>query len=340
MTNSNLATRWLGNSVQRRTLLTGAVVATLALGLNACSGSAASAPTEETITEKIKISQATPLDFGPVWVAVEEGFFKDEGLDVELAKPIGTGAESIAMINSGQVDLIAGSPSAMLSAASQGLKTVSVVGLSAFPSSEDEDPAALLVDEDSDIQSLSDLSGKTIGVTSIKSQQESKVAMSIDAAGGDASTVEFIQVPPASMPGLIKSGEIDAAQPFEPGVTKALNEGGVRAVGYANWQVLGDAPAMVLATTPEWKEQNAAKAKKVAKAIARAVSFINDEANADRFHEIAGKYTETDPEILSRARMDTFTSEVSADGFQKLQQHLLDYGILSSEVDVTELIGD
>lgn len=325
--------------VSQRAQIAGVALIALGLSLTGCSVGVADA-TEESVTETIKISQATPLDFSPVWVAAEEGFFKDEGLEIELAKPIGTGAESIAMINSGQVDLIAGSPSAMLSAAAQGLKTESVIGLSVFPSTEAEDPAAVLVSDSSEIKSLSDLSGKTVGVTSIKSQQESKVAASIDASGGDSASVEFIQVPPASMVGLLKSGEIDAAQPFEPSITKAMDAGGVRVVGYANWKVLGGAPAMLLTSTPEWKENNPSKMEKVRKAIEKAVAFIEDDKNADRFHEIAGKYSETEPEVLARSRMDTVTAEVSVDGFEKLQQHLLDYGVLKSKVNISDLIGE
>ena len=325
----------------RRRRAWGAVAVVCSLGLvTACSPGVADESEGQDKGLKVRISQASPLDFSPVWVAVEEGYFADEGLDVELAEPIGTGAESIAMINSGQVDLIAGSPSSMLSAAAQGLKTESVVGLSAFPSDEDLDPAGVLVREDSSIQSLADLSGKTVGVTSIKSQQESKVAGSIDAAGGDSSNVSFIQVPPAAMVGLLESGEIDAAQPFEPGITRALDDGGVRVVGYANWMVLGDVPAMLLTSTAEWKAGHPQEVEKVRSAIAKAVDFINDPAKAERFHEITAKYTEVPPEILAKARMDTPTTEVSAEGFEKLQDHLLKYGVLTQKVDIAELIGD
>lgn len=328
-------------SARHSRLALAAASAACSLGLlTACSTGTADETSGQTEASTVRISQATPLDFSPVWVAVEEGYFEDEGLEVELAEPIGTGAESIAMINSGQVDMIAGSPSAMLSAAAQGLKTESVVGLSAFPSDEGLDPAGVLVSEDSDIESLSDLNGKTVGVTSIKSQQESKVAGSIDAAGGDSGTVEFIQVPPPSMVGLLESGEIDAAQPFEPGITRALEEGGVRVVGYANWQVLGDVPAMLLTSTPEWKDKHPDETAKVRDAVTKAVEFINDPANADRFHEIASKYTEAPVEILAKSRIDTPTTEVSVEGFEKLQDHLVKYGVLTDEVDVTELVGD
>lgn len=329
------------NTVQRRALFGTVTAAALALALSGCGGTSVSSDaSKENTTETIRIAQAPVYDFSPVWVAVEEGFFAKQGLEVELKESVGTGAESIAMINSGQVDMIAGSPSAMLSAASQGLDTEVVTGMSAFPANEKDDPAAIIVSSSSGIKDLKDLSGKTIGVTSLKSQQESKVAGSIDAAGGDSSTVEFVQVPAASMAGLVRSGELDAAQPFEPAITKEVGKGGVEVIGYANWQVLGGVPAMTLTSTGKWKAENPKKLAGVRTAIQEAVDFINDKANQDRYFDILAKYTESDKDILSQVRMDYFTTEVTAAGLQKLQENLLKYGVMESPVETQTLIGD
>lgn len=317
----------------------------LAVSLTACSAessepAASAAPGDCTdFSQTLKIAQSPVTDFAPVWVAYEEGIFEENGITAELAEPSGTGAEAVALINSGQVDIVPGSPSAMLSAASQGILTQVVSGMSVFPDAEDRDPAAVVVKAGSDLSSLKDLEGKTVGITSLNSQQQSKVMGSVAAAGGDPSTIEFVQVPTASMGALVASGELDAAQPFEPIGTQLISSGDFASIGYANWQVLGGAPAMFLTSTAEWIGTNPCAVEAVQASISEAVDFINDDANRERFIEILASYQKVDAELMDKARTDDFTVEIDAAAYEKLMKHLVEYGVLAAEVDVNELLG-
>ena len=317
----------------------------LALGLSGCS-SADSEPAETAaaadcadFSQTLKIAQSPVTDYAPVWIAYEQGFFEDNGITAELTESSGTGAEAVALTNSGQVDIVPGSPSAMLAAASQGIYTQVVTGMSVFPDAEERDPAAVIVKAGSDITRLKDLEGKTVGITSLNSQQQSKVMGSVAADGGDPSTIEFVQVPTASMAALVASGELDAIQPFEPIGTQLSASDEYEAIGYANWQVIGGAPAMFLTSTPEWIEKNPCAAEAVATSIAQAVDFINDEANRDEYVAVLAQYQKVDEELISKIRTDDFTVEFSAADYTKLMKHLVEYGVLTEEVDVTPLMG-
>jgi len=330
----------------RATAASVAILALGAFGLTACAADSEPAASNgapascEDFAQEITVAQAPVTDFAPVWVAQQEGFFADHGLDVTLGEPAGTGAESVALINSGQVDLIAGSPSATLSAASQGIMTEVVVGMTLFPDAEDRDPAAIIVSASSDIETPADLEGKTVGVTSINSQQQSKVMGTVDADGGDASAVTFIQVPTASMASLLEKGEIDAIQPFEPVGTQLTANPAFRVIGYANWQTIGGTPAMFLSTTPAWKDENPCAVEAVRGAISDAVDFINEEANADRFAEILAENTKSDVELMASVRTDDFTTELTEASYEKLAEHLVEYGVLTGDADIAAILGD
>lgn len=317
-----------------------AIAGTISASLLSACGSSASTAEGASNSSAVTISQAPVLDFGPVWVAQREGFFAKHHITVKLAPPIATGAGGVAALNSHQVDLIAGSPSAMVEASAQGIQTQALVGLSQFPSKEDTDPAAVVVAAGSSISSLTDLAGKTVGVTSLNSQQQSKVMAAIDASGGDSSQTKFIQVPPDSMIGLLKSGKIDAAQPFEPTVTESVDDGTVTVIGYANWQTLGGAPAMTLTTTPEWIKDHSTVARGVRESIDEAVTWMQDPSHKEDLDQILGENTKTSPSLLAKVRMDTFTSQVTAEGLQKIVDNLKAYKMLNGNVDVSSLIGN
>lgn len=321
----------------RRSALAVAGVISAAI-LTACGGSATGA-SSGSAPGTVTISQAPVLDFGPVWVAQAEGFFAKHRLTVKLAPPIATGAGSIAALNSHQVDLVAGSPSAMIEAGAQGIQTQSLVGLSQFPAAEKTDPAAIVVAAKSPITSLAGLAGKTVGVTSLNSQQQSKVMAAIDAAGGDSSKTKFIQVPPPSMLGLLTSGKVDAAQPFEPAVTEAIDAGTVKAIGYADWQALGGAPAMTLTTTPGWIKANRSTANALRASIQEAVTWMNDPAHKTALDKILATNTATSPSVVAKVRMDTFSASVTPAGLQKIADNLKAYKMLSGTVNVASLIG-
>lgn len=319
--------------------LAGLITASLVSACGSSDATSASNADSQSGSQTVTISQAPVLDFGAVWVAQAEGFFAKHHITVKLAPPIATGAGSIAALNSHQVDLVAGSPSAMVEAASQGIQSQALVGLSEFPASQNADPAAVVVAPNSGITSLDALAGKTVGVTSLNSQQQSKVMAAIDASGGDSSKTKFMQVPPDAMIGLVKSGKIDAAQPFEPTVTEAISKGDVKAIGYANWQSLGNAPAMTLTTTPAWIKANAKAADAVRTSIQEAVTWMNDPSHKAALDQVLGKNTNTPPSVVAKVRMDTFTSSVTTTGLQKIVDNLKAYKMLSGNVNVASLIG-
>jgi len=59
----------------------------------------------------------------PIWVAMEEGFFEDHGLDVELLPPAASSEAVVPIIVSGSGDMGVIGASTVLQAASQGVTT-------------------------------------------------------------------------------------------------------------------------------------------------------------------------------------------------------------------------
>ncbi len=95
---------------------------------------------------------------GPIWIAIEKGFFKKYGLDVGMVQ-VRTGALSIASLASGSVRAIWVYPSYVLGAASGGMK------IGCVASSSNTIPRELVVRKG--IKSFEDLRGKVFGVQNI-----------------------------------------------------------------------------------------------------------------------------------------------------------------------------
>ncbi|WP_422678155.1 ABC transporter substrate-binding protein [Blastococcus brunescens] len=84
---------------------------------------------------------------------------------------------------------------------------------------------ALVVGPDSDVQSPADLANSTIAVNTLNSLQQAAVQATLEEAGVDLSTVEFVEIGLPDVPLALREGRVDAGHTGEPFVTLAEQDG-------------------------------------------------------------------------------------------------------------------
>jgi putative hydroxymethylpyrimidine transport system substrate-binding protein len=173
---------------------------TVALGLAACGAKSESGKGE---AEKLTLD----LDFYPnpdhagIYMAQEEGFFKDAGLEVAIDSPSDPAAP-LKDVAAGRADLaITYEPEVML-AREQGLDVVAVAALVNQPLT------SLIWLKESGIKRVADLKGKTVSYAGI-SYQEAFLKTILARAGVPESTVKTANVGFGLLPSLI-SGSAQA----------------------------------------------------------------------------------------------------------------------------------
>jgi len=97
---------------------------------------------------------------GPLWVAQDAGYFRDEGLDVSIIR-VEPGATILAAIHNGELDMMATSASSFVLGYLQGLETL-IIG-----ATTDDYDGSLVVQPS--IRSTDDLRGKTVAISRLKS---------------------------------------------------------------------------------------------------------------------------------------------------------------------------
>lgn len=97
------------------------------------------------------------VQFAPSYVAKEEGYFMDENVDVEI-RHHGADEGLFTSLLAGEEDLVIATGDEMLQARSQGMDLISVGQYYA------KYPVVVIVKEDSDIKTIEDLKGKTVGL--------------------------------------------------------------------------------------------------------------------------------------------------------------------------------
>lgn len=122
------------------------------LFLAGCAGTPA--PTSD-IT--IGLTYVPNVQFAPYYVALDHGFFDDEGVGVTL-RHHGQDEDLFGALSEGVEDVVIAGGAEMIQAHAQGVDAVTFQTLYATY------PVAIIVPDDSDIETLADLEGRTLGV--------------------------------------------------------------------------------------------------------------------------------------------------------------------------------
>ncbi|WP_454690577.1 ABC transporter substrate-binding protein [Achromobacter aloeverae] len=334
MTKSIIKTAALPDAGRRRTLLTGAAV----LGAVAAPrfARAQSAP-------KIRIGFWPVAAALPFFAAVEKGYFKDAGLDVEAQKFAGAQQVMEGML-AGRCD---GSANGV-GAANLAIGEIAQPGMFKIfctnPSNATNVLEEFLVAKDSAYKTAADLKGKKIGCgPGIQNVTLAKTML--ERAGAAGATV--IELPIGQHVAAIAAGQVDGVYTLEPTGTVGRLNGTTRVLeaGVVAHYILGDPQApwhggAASLTTDFIKKYPEATAKYIA-AYKRGIQLVREHPDDARqymkgYTAIEGPLTKEVP-LAAYMTYDEFKpSDVAY--FQKFYDLFTEKGIFSQKVDVTKLL--
>lgn len=168
-----------------------------------------------------------------VRLGIEEGFFKDEDLEVQVQEAQ-SGAAISASVVSGENQIGFAATVPALQAQTRGIP-IKVVG----PGNGVSANKGVMVKKDSPIRTPGDLDGKRIGVVALQAIDELVVRAAADKLGADSSTFEFVSIPFPDMLPALDAGRVDAVLVVEPFYTAALKAGNRAVIEDPSEQVFG-----------------------------------------------------------------------------------------------------
>jgi NitT/TauT family transport system substrate-binding protein len=270
-----------------RRFLFALLAAALTFG-NAPAGRAADAP-----LAVIHLLNLPADNSAEVYDAVELGYFKDVGLDVQITPMTNSGA-IIAALAGGGADIGNAVVGSVADARSKGIPVLFLApaGLSDMASPT----AALVVAKDSPIKTAADLTGKTVAVSGLNDLTYYATRAWIDKNGGNSAAVKFLELPFPSEAAAVTTHRVDAAYMVEP--FYAMAESDVRLLGRASAGVAPRYMATGWIATESWLASHADLALKFGTAIHRAALWANGHHKESA--AILIKYIKVDPAIAEK----------------------------------------
>ena len=273
------------------------------------------------------------VDHLPIYVARQQGFFAEEGLEIEVISPSET-SDGLKMAAAGRVDMAVSYEPQTIIAAARGLK-VSVIGrLIEHPLT------TLLFLKGKGIEAPGDLTGKKIGYT-VPGLMD--VLLKAFARVNDIGEYTAINVGFAIVQSLT-AGKVDAVMgPFKTYETVTMAHRGYD-VGYFELEKWGipDYDELIFITSKKSLEKNRTAMAAFRLAIGRAVRWLRQnpqKALTDYFEQVpqADRKTEIDAFNLTLPYYAS-NQKMSADRWQKFADFALKYGLIDKEVDVRSIL--
>ncbi|MEA4838993.1 MAG: ABC transporter substrate-binding protein [Rhodospirillaceae bacterium] len=214
----------------------------------------------------IKIGVEPWLGYGPLWVADQKGFYKQQGLDVELVM-FNTDQDMTAALASGKIDLIAAATNTTLITINQGVPVVGVLVL-------DQSFNADAILSGAKISSIKDLKGRSVAYERGASS-ELLIHYALKANGMTPADIKPVPMNASDAGLALIAGRVDAAVTYEPYISTALKQGG-------NYKVLytaSEKPGLIsdlLIGTPDWVKAHQKEVAAVIRAWDSAVRFVRE----------------------------------------------------------------
>ncbi|MFO0753038.1 MAG: ABC transporter substrate-binding protein [Thermodesulfovibrionales bacterium] len=262
------------------------------------------------------------------WVALEKGFFREEGLEVEVAGIFNAGPEEMSAFASRSLDAgyLGVAPSTTgVANKSAGVKAVSLAN---------SEGSAIVVGKDSALRSVKDLAGKTVAIPGYATVQDFLLRRALEGAGVDPKKVNIIVIKPPEMLTALGARQIDAFIAWEPHPSKAVT-GGIGRILITSSKIWKGHPCCVVAVESSFYRENPAAVKALLKAHVRATEFIRK--NPDEAAGIGRKYTGMDEATLREAMKNIqYHYDINEKDVKEYLQYLLGFGYIKT-VDIDSL---
>jgi ABC-type nitrate/sulfonate/bicarbonate transport system substrate-binding protein len=273
------------------------------------------------------------LPFVGVYIAQQKGYFKEQGLDVQISHSTGQG-EHLKLVLQGGVDVTTADSDSVLARRADGLPVVAIATLG------QRGQQSLAVQDSSEIRSPKDFEGKTVGY---KIYQSPDYLAMLALTGVDRSKIQEVSV--GFDPRILAAGKIDVYPVFESNEPDILARQGVPTRLFRPSDYGVPSLGLTYMTRQDLVDKDSASLERFLKAALRGIQDAKDDPeaatdivmqfapNEDRSHQLSMLKIELDMADgpVTRERGLGFTTTAQ---WQAYHDSLLAYGGISKPVDV------
>ena len=291
--------------------------------------------------EKITLSEvAHTIFYAPMYVAIEKGYFREEGIDIDLI--LANGADKVmASLLSGDADIGFSGSEATIYVYNGGEKDY----VKTFSQLTQKDGSFIVSREKIDNFTLSDLKGKDIIGGRAAGMPEMTLEYSLKQNGIDPRSDVNIDtsIAFAAMGGAFIGGQGDFVTLFEPTATSVEKQGYGYVVASVG-ELGGIVPYTSFSARNSFIKNNPNLIMKFNNAIQKGLNYVHKNTDIDVAKAILKQFPDTSLNDIESAikryrQIEAWpkTTKFSEESFNHLQDIMIDYGEITEKVPYDKL---
>lgn len=285
---------------------------------------------------KLRVSVIPIVDVAPLYAAQQQGYFAEEGLEVDTA-PVSGGAAGIPGLVGGAYDFVFTNTVSLAQAVAQGLD-VKIVAPASDVRSQAPDIAAILARTDSGIKTGADLNGKTLAVNTRNNNIWLYAREWVEQTGGDVSQVTIREIPFPQMVDAVRGKQVDAAFAVEPFVATGVKDGTLAAIAYPYITVQPGMGVAQYVTTGEFIAEHPETVQRFKRALKKGAEWVNANVEQPAFGELVASYSKLQPEVIKEIVVANAPVSLSAESVQKTLDLMKKHDLLEEPMTASKLI--
>lgn len=210
---------------------------------------------------------ATPLLYG-----LDNGLFKDAGLDVEL-QIINNGTAVAAALAGNAIDVGIVSLFAVVNAHARGLPLTLIAG--GTTSSATVASVGVLVLADGPLKAPQDLTGKTVSSGALNDILSVSIRGWVDRSGGHSDSMQFVELSGTQVGSALDAGRVAASGVANPLLASLMATGKYRNLGDPSIGIAPHFLATAWISSTDYVKSNGATVQKFVAVLAKASAFAN-----------------------------------------------------------------
>lgn len=293
-------------------------------------------PPGEPEVSSLNVSIMKTTDLAPFLLAVKEGFFDDEGLDVAFVDAP-SGGDSVDRLIAGEVDIAYSSyPPLFLAESRRAGQDEGGIRIVADAASASPNSCVVVALPSSSVTSAGDLAGKRVAVTATGTTSDLLTMSRLREEGVDHDTVQWITTPFPAMADALRAGDVDAAFVTEPFLSQTRIDAGAVPIFDAATGPTADLPVAGWGTTGDFVRER----PRTVAAFQRAMRRGTDLALSDRglVDPLLVEFAGVAEAVAREATLLTFRSTPDAGRLQRVPDLMLEFGVIEEELDATTMI--
>jgi len=285
---------------------------------------------------KGKLGYMKIVDNAAMFMAMEKGFFKAEGLELETV-PMAGGAVIVQGVTSGDLQFGWTNVISLYQAHVEGFDFKLIAGGATNIRGANE-THAIVVGKDSPIKNAKNLEGKTVAVNTLNNIVHLMALAWVDKNGGNSSKVKFVEIPFPQMEPALVAGKVDAISVQEPFAAVAARRPETRVLSNPWGDVL---PRFLVASwfaSEKWIQKN----KEVSQSFVRAINKGVDAIHADKAGGRAAmiKWAGLNPDFAGKIGLPFFEKGINEKDVQVTMDLTYKYKMISRPLKAKDVVSD